>query len=104
MSWLLLIIAGVFEMLGVGSINRFTQKKDKQSLALLFITFGSSFGFLYLAMKSLPMGISYAIWTGIGAAGGALLGMFFYGESKDWRRVIFIIVILSSVIGLKLIG
>lgn len=104
MSWIFLIIAGIFEMLGVGSINRFNLKKDKQSLFLLFLTFGSSFLFLYLAMKTLPMGVSYAIWTGIGAAGGALLGMFFYGESKDWRRIVFIGVILGSVIGLKLIG
>lgn len=104
MSWIFLIIAGTFEMLGVGSINRFNLKKDKQSLFLLFLTFGSSFIFLYLAMKTLPMGVSYAIWTGIGAAGGALLGMFFYGESKDWRRIVFIGVILGAVIGLKLIG
>lgn len=104
MSWIFLIIAGIFEMLGVGSINRFNLKKDKQSLFLLFLTFGSSFIFLYLAMKTLPMGVSYAIWTGIGAAGGALLGMFFYEESKDWRRIVFIGVILGAVIGLKLIG
>ncbi|WP_348921914.1 DMT family transporter [Enterococcus rotai] len=104
MSWLFLIIAGIFEMLGVGSINRFNQNKDKMSLCLLFLTFGSSFIFLYLAMKTLPMGVSYAIWTGIGAAGGAILGMIFYGESKDWRRIVFIGVILASVIGLKLIG
>ncbi|WP_207695712.1 paired small multidrug resistance pump [Enterococcus sp. DIV0212c] len=104
MSWLFLIIAGIFEMLGVGSINRFNTNKDKKSLLLLFLTFGSSFIFLYLAMKVLPMGVSYAIWTGIGAAGGAILGMIFYGESKDWRRVVFIGVILASVIGLKLIG
>ncbi len=104
MSWLFLIIAGIFEMLGVGSINRFNQNKDKKSLCLLFLTFGSSFIFLYLAMKTLPMGVSYAIWTGIGAAGGAILGMVFYDESKDWRRIIFIGIILVSVIGLKLIG
>ncbi|MEI5989687.1 DMT family transporter [Enterococcus crotali] len=104
MSWLFLITAGIFEMLGVGSISRFNLNKDKKNLFMLFLTFGSSFIFLYLAMKSLPMGISYAIWTGIGAAGGAILGMLFYGESKDWRRIIFIGVILASVIGLKLIG
>lgn len=103
MSWVLLIVAGMFEMLGVGSINRFNQNKDKNALLLLFLTFGSSFLFLYLAMRELPMGISYAIWTGIGAAGGAILGMVFYGESKDWRRIAFIGIILVSVMGLKLI-
>ncbi|MFD2308241.1 DMT family transporter [Enterococcus termitis] len=104
MSWIFLIIAGIFEMLGVGSINRFNQMKDKKSLALLILAFAGSFLFLYLAMKQLPMGVSYAIWTGIGAAGGAILGMIFYGESRDWRRILFIGVILLSVIGLKLIG
>ena len=104
MSWLFLITAGIFEMLGVGSINRFNKNKDRISLFLLFLTFGCSFVFLYLAMKNLPMGVSYAIWTGIGAAGGAILGMIFYGESKDWRRIVFIGIILFSVIGLKLIG
>lgn len=104
MSWLFLVIAGIFEMLGVGSINQFKGNKDNKTLFLLFFTFGSSFIFLYLAMKNLPMGLSYAIWTGIGAAGGAILGMIFYGESKDWRRILFIGVILMSVIGLKLIG
>ncbi|MBO0471172.1 multidrug efflux SMR transporter [Enterococcus sp. DIV0242_7C1] len=104
MSWFFLVIAGIFEMLGVASINRFNQKKDSRSLLLLVLAFASSFIFLYLAMKQLPMGVSYAIWTGIGAAGGAILGMILYGESKDWRRILFIGVILSSVIGLKLIA
>ncbi|GGC88651.1 DMT family transporter [Enterococcus wangshanyuanii] len=104
MSWIFLIIAGIFEMLGVASINRFNQRKDNKSLFLLVLAFASSFIFLYLAMRQLPMGVSYAIWTGIGAAGGAILGMVLYGESNDWRRILFIGVILSSVIGLKLIA
>jgi paired small multidrug resistance pump len=104
MSWLFLIIAGIFEMLGVGTINRYNQKQDLQSLGLLVVTFGSSFLFLSLAMRDLPMGVAYAIWTGIGAAGGAILGMIIYGESKDWRRIACIGLILLSVIGLKLIS
>ncbi|MTD38392.1 QacE family quaternary ammonium compound efflux SMR transporter [Erwinia sp. CPCC 100877] len=104
MSWFFLISAGVFEMLGVGSINRFNQKQDLKSLGLLIVTFSSSFLLLSLAMRELPMGIAYAIWTGIGAAGGAILGMIIYGESKDWRRIVCIGVILLSVIGLKLLN
>ena len=49
------------------------------------------------------MGVSYAVWTGIGTAGGAILGMLL-GESKDLRRIFFIFLIIVSVIGLKLIG
>lgn len=104
MSWIYLIIAGVFEILGVGSINRYNQKKDKKSLLILILMFGCSFLFLQLAMRVLPMGVSYAIWTGIGTSGGALLGMLFFKESKDWRRILCIALVLGSVIGLKLVG
>ena len=92
MSWLYLVIAGCFEIFGVGSIKLFTTKKDLRSLL-----------FLYLGMRQLPMGVSYAVWTGIGTAGGAILGMLL-GESKDLRRIFFIFLIIVSVIGLKLIG
>jgi paired small multidrug resistance pump len=48
------------------------------------------------------MGISYAVWTGIGTVGGVIIGMLFYGESKDWKRILFIGAILVAVVGLKL--
>jgi paired small multidrug resistance pump len=50
------------------------------------------------------MGTAYAIWTGIGASGGAILGMLLYGESKDWKRIVFIAMVLSAAIGLKLVS
>lgn len=50
------------------------------------------------------MGTAYAIWTGIGASGGAILGMILYDESKDWRRLVFIGMVLSAAIGLKLVS
>lgn len=102
MSWIYLILAGVFEMFGVGAINKLNKNRNISSLSLLITMFSGSFIFLYLAMKQLPMGISYAIWTGIGAAGGAILGMIVYDESKDWRRICCILLIIASVIGLKL--
>jgi paired small multidrug resistance pump len=61
-----------------------------------------SFGFLSLAMQALPMGTSYAVWTGIGTIGGTLVGMVFYKESHDWKRILFISMILIAAIGLKL--
>ena len=99
MSWLYLVIAGCFEIFGVGSIKLFTTKKDLRSLLILILAFSGSFLFLYLGMRQLPMGV----WTGIGTAGGAILGMLL-GESKDPRRIFFIFLIIVSVIGLKLIG
>ncbi|SHK58924.1 DMT family transporter [Desulforamulus aeronauticus] len=104
MAWVYLLLAGIFEMTGVALINKLHQDKNWQALLLLLAGFGASFLFLTLAMKSLPMGTAYAVWTGIGAAGGALLGMLYYGESKDWRRVFFICLVLGAAIGLKLVS
>jgi paired small multidrug resistance pump len=91
-------------MFSVGMINKLHHDKSWQALALMIGGFTASFVFLAIAMKSLSMGTAYAVWTGIGASGGALLGMFFYGESKDWRRVLFICMVLASAVGLKLIS
>ncbi|MBU8878627.1 multidrug efflux SMR transporter [Bacillus sp. FJAT-29790] len=102
MSWLYLIFAGIFEMLGVVMINSFHKNRNWQSLLLLLGGFGASFLFLALAMEELPMGTAYAIWTGIGASGGAILGMVLYGEPKDWKRLLFISMVLGAAIGLKL--
>nr|EJQ74788.1 hypothetical protein IGC_04795 [Bacillus cereus HuA4-10] len=91
-------------MFGVVMINKLHKDRNWQSLVLLILGFGLSFIFLAYAMETLPMGTAYAIWTGIGASGGAILGMVFYGESKDWKRLIFIGMVLGAAIGLKLIS
>ncbi|MDO7487749.1 DMT family transporter [Peribacillus sp. NPDC096622] len=104
MAWVSLIFAGLFEMFGVAMINKLHKDRNWQSLLLLFIGFGASFLFLAYAMKTLPMGTAYAIWTGIGASGGAIIGMLLYGESKDWRRVVFIAMVLGAAVGLKLVS
>ena len=104
MAWIALIFAGLFEMFGVLMINKMHKDRTWQSLALLILGFGVSFILLGYAMESLPMGTAYAIWTGIGASGGAILGMIFYGESKDWKRLVFIGMVLGAAIGLKLVS
>ncbi|MFJ7851683.1 DMT family transporter [Peribacillus frigoritolerans] len=104
MAWVSLILAGLFEMFGVAMINKLHKDRNWKSLLLLFIGFGASFLFLAYAMKTLPMGTAYAIWTGIGASGGAIIGMLLYGESKDWRRVVFIAMVLGAAVGLKLVS
>lgn len=104
MAWIYLILAGLCEMFSVSLIHQFNKDKSWSSFLLLLAGFGASFLFLSLAMKQLPMGTAYAVWTGIGASGGALLGMFIYGESKDWRRIVFIFMIIGATIGLKLIS
>lgn len=101
MAWLYVVLAGIFEMAGVTMINKWHHDGKHSSLLLLLAGFAASFFFLSLAMETLPMGTAYAVWTGIGASGGAILGMLQYGESKDWRRIFFIGLILSTAIGLK---
>lgn len=104
MAWVSLILAGLFEMFGVAMINKLHRDRNWQSLSLLILGFGASFFFLAFAMKTLPMGTTYAIWTGIGASGGAIVGMFLYGESKDWKRIVFIAMVLGAAVGLKLVS
>ena len=104
MAWFALIIAGFLEIFGVAMINRLNNKRDFLSLLLLIIGFTGSFFCLSFAMKTLPMGTAYAVWTGIGASGGALIGMFLFGEAKSSKRVFFISLILCSAVGLKLIS
>ncbi|BBP88730.1 multidrug resistance protein YkkD [Bacillus safensis] len=91
-------------MLCVTMMNQF--QKDRHVKWILFIAAGffrCPFSSCSLAMNTIPMGTAYAIWTGIGAAGGAIVGMLFYGESKDAKRIFFIALILSAAVGLKII-
>jgi len=104
MAWISLILAGICEMIGVVMINKWHHDRKWSSLLFLILGFGASFFFLSIAMETLAMGTAYAIWTGIGASGGAILGMLIYGESKDWQRILFIFMILGAAVGLKLVS
>lgn len=103
MAWTMLIIAGLLEMSAVLMMNQWHKEKTKLSLSLMIVFFALSFVFLSIALETLPMSLAYAIWTGIGAAGGALVGILFYNESKSAKRIFFISLIILSVVGLKLI-
>lgn len=103
MAWITLLLAGLCEMFGVAMINKLHKDRNWQSLVLLILGFGASFLLLAYSMEALPMGTAYAIWTGIGASGGAILGMVLYEESKDWKRLVFIGIVLGAAIGLKLV-
>jgi len=104
MAWMALLIAGLCEMMGVFMISKYNTNKSIKNLGLLILSFVLSFAGLAYAMETLPMGTAYAIWTGIGAAGGALLGMLFFNESKDWKRIICIAFVLGAAIFLKLLS
>lgn len=102
MAWFYLVFAGLFEVGGVIGMNKVVQSRSVGAFAFLFGAFACSFTLLALAMKTLPMGLSYAVWTGIGTVGGTIVGMLFYKESKDWKRILFISFIIIAVVGLKL--
>lgn len=104
MAWISLIFAGLLEMLGVVMIGQFHRERSLKSVTLLTLSFLGSFICLSYAMQSLQMGTAYAIWTGIGASGGAILGMILFNEPRHWKRLLFIALILIGVIGLKLVS
>lgn len=104
MAWVYLIIASFGEIFGVLSINRFIQKKTPFRLVLLVVSFGLGFLFLSLAMRSIPMGTAYAVWTGLGAAGAVLIGILFFDESASWKRMLFLTCIIGGAVGLKVFG
>lgn len=101
MSWLALIVAGSLEVVGVYNVKRLGEKQ-KSALYYMILFFGLSFLLLSYAMKEIPMGMAYAIWTGIGTVGSAVMGMYWFGEPKEWKRMLCIAIILMSAIGLKL--
>src|SRR5699024_12300766 len=102
MEWIALIIAGFFEMFGVLMIHKLHNNRDLQPLLLLVFGFGARFVCLAYAMSVLPMGTAYAIWTGIGASGGKILGMVLYDEAKDVKRMLFNKMVLGTVVALKI--
>lgn len=101
MAWVYLIIASFGEIFGVMCINLYLQKKTFGRLALLVVTFALGFVFLSLAMQEIPMATAYAIWTGLGAAGAVLMGIVFFKEQADWKRLFFLTCIICGAVGLK---
>jgi quaternary ammonium compound-resistance protein SugE len=104
MPWLHLIIAGLLEIawaVGLKQTDGWTRLWPSVITALLMI---ASFFFLSLALRALPMGTAYAIWTGIGAVGTALIGIYVFGEPRTAARLVCIVLIVAGIVGLKLTG
>lgn len=104
MAWFYLFIAGICEIGFTTSLklsNNFSRFWPSVSFLILSLL---SFMSLSLSLKSIPLGTSYAIWTGIGAFGTALVGILYFGESSDFWRIFFLILLMSSIIGLKLVS
>lgn len=101
MAWIFLVIAGMLEV-GWAIGLKYTEGFSRfwPSVATLVIMI-ASFGFLSIALKTIPIGTGYAVWTGIGAAGTAIIGMAFLGESREVLRIVCILLIIAGVVGLK---
>ena len=102
MAWIYLIIASLFEVAWAIGL-KYTEGWTKLYPSLFTMSgMLASFYFLSLAVNALPIGTAYAIWTGIGAVGTAILGIVLFGESRDLARLLCIGLILAGIIGLKL--
>lgn len=104
MAWVYLVIAGLLEIvwaIGLKYAEGFT--KPGPSI-ITIIAMLISFGLLSVALRTLPVGTAYAIWTGIGAAGTALIGMLVLGEPFTVLRMLCIALIVSGVVGLRLVS
>lgn len=103
MNWIWLCIAGLFEVcwaVGMKYSHGFTRLCPS---LFTIVTMLASFGFLALAMRSLPLGTAYAVWTGIGTVGTVIVGMILFGESTAVLRILCLTLIVTGIVGLKLL-
>jgi quaternary ammonium compound-resistance protein SugE len=104
MAWIYLFLAGLFEC-GWAIGLKYTEGFTRLTPSLLTVAaMAISFLLLSTAMKTIPVGTAYAVWTGIGAVGVAVLGMILFGESRDILRIISLMLIICGIIGLKLVS
>lgn len=104
MDWAFLIAAGLLEVVGVIGIKRVAENNNWTNNIILIAGFVVSFQLLLQAMETIPLATAYAVWTGIGTVGAAIVGMIFFKEPKSWLRIGCILGIIFSVVGLKLVG
>ena len=102
MAWIHLIIAGVLEIFWAISLKYTEGFSRLWPSVLTIVGMIASFYFLAQALKTIPVGTGYAIWTGIGAAGTAILGIILFSEPMSWPRLLCIGLIVTGIIGLKL--
>ena len=103
MAWVALIAAGLLEILWAFAMKQsqgFTRLTPTLLTAAAMI---ASFGLLSFAMKTLPLGTAYAVWTGIRAVGTVVVGILLFGESADVLRLVCVALIVAGILGLKLV-
>ena len=107
MNWIILILAGLFEVGFAFCLGKMKVTSGNAS-TLWFVGFLISLSFsmilLYKATQTLPIGTAYAVWTGIGAVGTVLLGIFIFREPATFWRIFFLSTLIISIIGLKFVS
>lgn len=103
MTWLVLLVAGLFEIawaIGLKYTEGFTRLWPTVATIGAMVV---SLGLLGMAMRTIPVGTAYAVWTGIGTVGTVILGIVLFGESANALRLICVALILAGILGLKMI-
>jgi len=104
LAWMLLAVAGLLEIVWSISMKASNGFTKHSFTAITLVAAALSFWLLGLALRHLPVGTAYAVWTGIGAVGAAVLGIVFFGESVSAARIGCISLIVFGILGLKLLG
>ncbi|MDU1906554.1 MAG: multidrug efflux SMR transporter [Dysgonomonas sp.] len=107
MNWIILIIAGLFEVgftSCLGKIKETTGSEMYWWFAGFLISLSISMLLLIKATQTLPIGTAYAVWTGIGAVGTVLMGIFVFNEPATFWRLFFISTLIFSIVGLKFVS
>lgn len=107
MNWIILIIGGLFEVGFTFSLGKAKESSGNTSI-MWYSLFGlcliASMYLLLKATQTLPLGTAYAVWTGIGAVGTVLVGIFVFNEPATFMRILFITTLIASIIGLKMVS
>ena len=107
MNWFLLIIAGLFEVGFATCLGKARATSGNTSVYWMigfFVCLSISMFLLYKATQTLPIGTAYAVWTGIGAVGSVLVGIFIFKEPATFWRIFFLMTLIASIVGLKYVS
>lgn len=100
-AWFAILAAGLFEVMSTTCIKWSDGFRRKRWLAGFIATMGASVYLMSVAVEVIPIGTTYAVWTGIGAVGTSIVGMALFGESRSPLRIAFLLLIIAGVIGLR---
>ncbi|MFA6467876.1 MAG: multidrug efflux SMR transporter [Bacteroidota bacterium] len=107
MNWIMLVVAGFFETGFASCLAKAKETTGAEAawwLAGFFVSLSISMALLYKAVQTLPIGTAYAVWTGIGAIGTVVVGIFVFKEPAEFWRLVFLTTLIGSIIGLKAVS